>query len=499
MDTGFNYYHGADPSEYDLLVSNSEGGLERLRELGARRAEAVFWGADPEFFAPQPVEKENDVFFYGYGDKFRRDWMRGDRRRAVRARCPRSTSRSAAATSRATPAAPRLIGDVPFNVFARAISAARINLCITRRSHATVYALVVVPAVRARVGGRRDRLEPVRGDRALVRARAASCSSSTTPTRRSPPTASCSTIPAQAEELGARARERVLDEHTYRHRARQLLALVGLGARQARVPERPPRRDRSGAQRGGRDRPGDRRAPRVRPGLDVVVVDDGSTTDGRRRGGSRRAPSCGCRSTSASAAPCRRASATRSSTASTRSSGSTATGSTTRSSSRTCSSRSSRRGRHRRRLALRRGAGGYRPPSPRRVGIRVRALVSLLVAPARHRHHVRLPGAEPAGDRALRGRLSARLPRGRGDRDGREAPAAPARGAGADARARAGRSSITMLRSLYYMAKVPLALFVGLFRRASSRRRSELDPGRRSRSRSPRRSRRSCSSSSSSS
>src|ERR671921_684973 len=52
MDTGFNWYHDADPSEYDLLVSNSEGGLERLLELGARRAEAVFWGADPDFFAP---------------------------------------------------------------------------------------------------------------------------------------------------------------------------------------------------------------------------------------------------------------------------------------------------------------------------------------------------------------------------------------------------------------------------------------------------------------
>ena len=62
MDTGFNYYHGADPSEYDLLVSNSEGGLPRLLELGARRAEAVFWGADPEFFRPLPVAKELDVF-----------------------------------------------------------------------------------------------------------------------------------------------------------------------------------------------------------------------------------------------------------------------------------------------------------------------------------------------------------------------------------------------------------------------------------------------------
>jgi len=67
MDTGFNYYHGADPSEYDLVVSNSEGGLPSLLELGARRAEAVFWGADPEFFAPRAVEKLHDVFFYGYG------------------------------------------------------------------------------------------------------------------------------------------------------------------------------------------------------------------------------------------------------------------------------------------------------------------------------------------------------------------------------------------------------------------------------------------------
>jgi spore maturation protein CgeB len=37
---------------------------------------------------------------------------------------------------------------------------------------------------------------------------------------------------AAAEELGARARERALDEHTYAHRARRLLELVGLRARE---------------------------------------------------------------------------------------------------------------------------------------------------------------------------------------------------------------------------------------------------------------------------
>jgi hypothetical protein len=61
MDTGFNWYHGADPSEYDLVLTNSEGGIPRLLELGARRAEALFWASDPEFIAPQPVEKEVDV------------------------------------------------------------------------------------------------------------------------------------------------------------------------------------------------------------------------------------------------------------------------------------------------------------------------------------------------------------------------------------------------------------------------------------------------------
>ena len=139
MDTGFNYYHGADPSEYDLVLSNSEGGLDRLRELGARRAEAVFWAADPELFQPAAVEKEHDVFFYGYGDKFRREWMKelvGEPSR----RDPEIDFALGGTDFRGDIGNARMIGDVPFNVFAQAISRARINLNITRRSHATVYA-----------------------------------------------------------------------------------------------------------------------------------------------------------------------------------------------------------------------------------------------------------------------------------------------------------------------------------------------------------------------
>ena len=227
--SGFNYYVGADPSEYDLVVSNSEGALQRLRELGARRAEAIFWAVDPEFFAPQPVEKEMDVFFYGHSDKFRREWMRelvGEPSR----RAPEIDFALGGYDYRGDVGDARVLGRIPFNRFARAISAARINLNITRRSHATVYAsstcrLFELSAVGAAVVSNpvdgidrwyepgRELLVVDNAEYALAAYR------------------DLLADPSVAEELGRRARERTLDEHTYAHRARQLLDLIGLTAR----------------------------------------------------------------------------------------------------------------------------------------------------------------------------------------------------------------------------------------------------------------------------
>ena len=114
------------------------------------------------------------------------------------------------------------------NTLPRAISAARVNLCITRRSHATVYASSSCRPFELASSGAaivanpydgierwfepgsellvvRDVEEAVAAYRALL------------------------DDPAQAEEMGRRARERVLDEHTYRHRARRVLELLDLG------------------------------------------------------------------------------------------------------------------------------------------------------------------------------------------------------------------------------------------------------------------------------
>jgi glycosyltransferase involved in cell wall biosynthesis len=227
MDTGFNWYHDADPSEYDLVVSNSEGGLDQLRAMGARRAEVVFWGADPDFFAPYNIDKEMDVFFYGYGDKFRRDWMQAMVGEPSR-RLDGIDFALGGRDFQGDVGAARAIGDVPFNVFPRTISQARVNLCITRRSHATVYAssscrpFELASAGAAIVSNPYEGIERwfEPGSELLV---------VNDPDEAVAAYRSLLDDPAQAEEMGRRARERVLDEHTYRHRARQVLELAGAG------------------------------------------------------------------------------------------------------------------------------------------------------------------------------------------------------------------------------------------------------------------------------
>ncbi|MFL5912544.1 MAG: glycosyltransferase [Gaiellaceae bacterium] len=225
--SGFNYYVGADPAEYDLVVGNSEGSLERLLELGARRAEAIHWAADPDLFRPREVEKEADVFFYGHSDKFRREWMReliGEPSR----RLEDVDFAVGGYDYRGDVGTARRLGRVPFNVFPNAISAARVNVNATRRAHAEVEAsstarLFELAACGAAIvsnplNGVERWFEPERELRVVTGADEAVEAYG-----------ELLADPAQAEELGRRARERVLDEHTYAHRARRLLDLIGLG------------------------------------------------------------------------------------------------------------------------------------------------------------------------------------------------------------------------------------------------------------------------------
>jgi hypothetical protein len=229
MDTGFNMYHGAEPAEYDAVLSNSEGGLERLRELGARRAEALLWGADPGLFAPLPMEKEADVFFYGYGTKFRQEWIR-ELLVEPSERLPEVDFAVGGGDFDESLGRARQLGWIPFNTFSRAISASGISLNITRRPHATVPGsstarpFELAAAGAAIVSGPHAGIERwFEPEQELLLVSSADEAVEAYRTLLAEP--------GLAGELGRRARERVLDEHTYAHRARRLLELLGLAAR----------------------------------------------------------------------------------------------------------------------------------------------------------------------------------------------------------------------------------------------------------------------------
>jgi spore maturation protein CgeB len=167
-----------------------------------------------------------DVFFYGYGSKFRADWMEA----LIAAPSRELDSVDFAVGGRdfnIDLGRAREIGDVTFNAFARTISSARVNLCITRKPHATVRAssscrpFELASAGAAIVSNPYDGLEQwfEPGSELLI---AESGAEAVEAYRL------LLDDPAQAEEMGRRARQRVLDEHTYRHRARQILDLAGL-------------------------------------------------------------------------------------------------------------------------------------------------------------------------------------------------------------------------------------------------------------------------------
>ena len=228
MDTGFNYYHGADPSEYDLVVSNSEGGLPSLLELGAQAGGSGLLGRRPRVLRAEAGREAARRLLLrlrgqvpprldggdGGGAEPRRA---GARVRPRRARLPGRhrprLARRRRPLQRLRPGDLRL-ADQPQHHAPLARDA------FPPRPRAGPFELASAGAaiVSNPYEGIERWFEPGHellvvndADEALAAYR------------------SLLDDPAQAEAMGARARERVLDEHTYAHRARQLLSLVGLG------------------------------------------------------------------------------------------------------------------------------------------------------------------------------------------------------------------------------------------------------------------------------
>lgn len=222
--TGFRIYQGADVSEYAAFISNSEGGAEAIKQLGAKAVHTLFYGADPDVFSPVDVPAQDlDVMFYGHGREYRGEWIDAmikepslqlsDKRFAVRG------------TKLGDLGHTEMLPYLSFSKLREYACRTKLNLVITRMAHASVYASSSSrPFELASMGccmvgnpylGVERWFEPGREifivnstEEALDRYRYLLSHDD------------------ERRAAGIAARERVLKEHTFRHRARDLVQIV---------------------------------------------------------------------------------------------------------------------------------------------------------------------------------------------------------------------------------------------------------------------------------
>ena len=228
MDTGFNYYHGADPCEYDLVVSNSEGGLERLLELGRAARGGGLLGRRPGVLRAAAGREGARRLLLRLRRQVPARVDGGDGRRAepaaargrLRARRPRLPRRHRARRADRRRAVQRLpardLGgaDQPQHHAAAARDRAASSSTAGRSSSPLAGAAIVsnpYEGIERWFEPGRELLVVSSADEAVAAYR------------------ELLDDPAPPRSWAARARERVLDEHTYVHRARRLLELSACG------------------------------------------------------------------------------------------------------------------------------------------------------------------------------------------------------------------------------------------------------------------------------
>ncbi len=223
--SGFRIYQGADMSEYAAFISNSKGGAETLKTMGAKAAHTLYYGADPDVFSPVDVRAEDiDVFFYGHGREYRGQWIDAVIRDGSRALpdarfALRGTKLGDVGRAEALPY-------LSFSKLREYACRSKINLVITRAAHASVFASSSSRPFELGAMGRCMLATPYLGvetwfepgkeifvvesaEEAADRMRY------------------LLTHDAERRAAGEAARRRVLNEHTFVHRARELVEIVG--------------------------------------------------------------------------------------------------------------------------------------------------------------------------------------------------------------------------------------------------------------------------------
>jgi glycosyltransferase involved in cell wall biosynthesis len=221
--TGFRIYQGSDPSEYTAFIGNSRGSESSLKDLGARAVHTLYYGADPDLFLPMEVEQDVDVFFYGHGREYRSHWI--DDMITAPSKALLETRFAVRGTKLGDVGRAELLPYLSFSKLREYVCRSKINLCITRAAHAGVFAssssrpfeLASLGAciVANTYSGIDEWFEPGR-ELILVGSQEEAVDRYRYLLSRD----------GERLAMGHAARERVLQEHTFRHRARDLVKIV---------------------------------------------------------------------------------------------------------------------------------------------------------------------------------------------------------------------------------------------------------------------------------
>lgn len=222
--SGFRIYQGADLSEYTAFISNSSGGEDLLRQLGAKRAHTVWYGADPDVFSPVSTPSQDiDIFFYGHGREYRSDWI--DNMIAAPSRQLQEAQFAVRGLNLGDLGRTKQLPYLSFSKLREYVCRSKLNLCITRGAHASVYASSSSrPFELAAMGacivanpyeGLEEWFEPDKevivvhsAEEAVERYRYLLSND------------------GERMAIGRAARERVMNQHTFRHRAGELKRII---------------------------------------------------------------------------------------------------------------------------------------------------------------------------------------------------------------------------------------------------------------------------------
>ncbi len=220
----FNYYEGADLTEYDAFLTNSAGVIPDLEKLGARNVHALYYGIDPDLVTPAEVEKDIDIAFFGYGSDFREEWM--EKMITIPSReMPDVSFAVAGGNFGIDLGAAKMLGDLSYSQWRQFCCRSKINLNITRWSHTSVFASSTSRPFELAAFGCCIVSQPYNGieqwfDIGKEMYVVESAGQAIELYRK------LLADKDERERAGSSARARILKEHTFRHRAAQLIDMV---------------------------------------------------------------------------------------------------------------------------------------------------------------------------------------------------------------------------------------------------------------------------------